>query len=326
MDGYPTDRPRPAADAAPDAARSRRIAVLVPCYNEAAAVTQVIADFSRCLPGATVYVFDNGSQDATAELARQAGATVRCVRQPGKGNVVRRMFADVEADAYVLVDGDGTYEAAAAPRLVAQLFDEGLDMVVGTRRETGEAAWRPGHRWGNRMLSGVVATIFGHAVSDMLSGYRVFSQRYVKSFPALAHGFEIETELTVHALQLRMPIAEQDTRYGARMAGSASKLSTYRDGARIGLTIGKLVAAEKPLAFYAGLCALLSIAALALGVPVVLTYLHTGLVPRFPTAILATGIAILACLALACGLILEGVTLGRKETKRLAYLAYPAPS
>ncbi|HXH02693.1 MAG TPA: glycosyltransferase family 2 protein [Candidatus Competibacteraceae bacterium] len=300
-----------------------RVAVLVPCYNEEVAIPLVIRDFKAALPEATIYVYDNNSKDRTIEVARSAGAVVRSVSQQGKGNVVRRMFSDIEADVYVLVDGDATYHAASSPEMIRQLVEEELDMVVGCRQDTEEAAYRRGHRFGNALLTGFVAHIFGRAFTDILSGYRVFSRRYVKSFPALAKGFEIETELTVHALQLRMPIAEQLTPYKSRPAGSVSKLSTYKDGFRILMTILKLFKSEKPLVFFSILFAALALVSVVLAVPIILTYMETGLVPRFPTAILSTGLMILAFLALACGLILDTVTLGRKEIKRLAYLAIP---
>ncbi len=299
--------------------------MLVPCYNEAAAIAMVVRDFRAALPGAIVYVYDNNSRDATVERAREAGAVVRNEPRQGKGNVVRRMFADIEADVYVLVDGDATYHAASAPVLIERLARERLDMVVGARHATdAEAAYRHGHRLGNRLLTGMVGLLFGRSFNDILSGYRVFSRRFVKSFPALAAGFETETELTVHALELRMPIAEIGTPYGARPEGSQSKLSTYRDGWRILMTILALFKEERPLAFFTLLFALLFTTSLVLAVPVVLTYLDTGLVPRFPTAILATGIMLLAFLSLASGFILDTVTRGRQELKRLAYLAIPS--
>lgn len=299
------------------------IAVLIPCFNEEVALPLVIREFRTALPAATIYAYDNNSTDRTREVATAAGAVVRDVSQQGKGNVVSHMFADIDADVYVLVDGDATYHAASAPAMVRALVEEELDMVVGCRVDTEARAYRAGHRVGNRLLTGFVALIFGRVFSDILSGYRVFSRRYVKSFPALAQGFEIEIELTVHALQLRMPIAEQATPYKSRPAGSESKLSTWRDGARILVTILKLFKSEKPFVFFSLLFAALMLATVMVAVPIALTFLDTGLVPRLPTAILATGLVILAFLALACGLILETVTLGRKETKRLAYLAVP---
>lgn len=303
----------------------RSIAVLVPCYNEEKTIGTVVHDFQAALPDAVVYVYDNNSSDRTALVAGAAGAVVRNVPQQGKGNVVRRMFADIEADVYVLVDGDDTYEAAGAPALVRQLMAEQLDMVVGTRFTTFEkSAFRAGHHLGNFILTRFVGLLFGSSFSDMLSGYRVFSRRYVKSFPALAKGFETETELTVHALELRMPIAERPTPYRARPAGSVSKLRTYRDGFRILRMILNLFREERPLLFF-GICfAVLALSALILAYPVLVTYLETGLVPRFPTAILATGMMILAFLSLAAGLILDTVTRGRLEMKRLIYLSIPA--
>lgn len=298
-----------------------RIAVLLPCYNEAAAIGQTIADFRAALPNAVIYVYDNNSQDATAEIARAAGAMVRTERMQGKGHVVRRMFADVDADIYVMADGDATYEAAAAPALIALLRDEQLDMVVGARKSEVEAAYRPGHRLGNKLLTGMLAWLFGRTFTDILSGYRVFSRRFVKSFPVLSEGFEIETEISVHALELRMPVAEQVTAYAARPEGSESKLNTYRDGWRILMMILTLFRVEKPLAFFGLIGGALAGLSIGLSIPLFLTYYETGLVPRFPTAILATGIMLLACLNGFCGLILDTVVRGRREMRRLAYLA-----
>ncbi len=300
------------------------IAVLVPCYNEEATVAAVVESFARVLPDATIYVYDNNSRDQTVARARAAGAIVRNETRQGKGNVMRRMFSDIDADIYVLVDGDDTYDAASAPALIDKLLSERLDMVVGTRLHSAEdEAFRRGHRFGNDVLTGVVSVLFGRSFSDMLSGYRVFSRRFVKSFPALAAGFETETELTVHALELRMPIAEVVTPYKARPSGSLSKLRTYRDGTRILLTIIALFKEERPLVFFSILAGVLTVLALAIAYPVVVTYMHTGLVPRFPTAILATGIMILASLSLAAGFVLDTVTHGRREMKRLFYLAIP---
>jgi glycosyltransferase involved in cell wall biosynthesis len=302
--------------------------VLVPCYNEEVAIPGVVRAFRAALPMATVYVFDNNSRDGTRAAAAAAGAVVRGEPLQGKGNVVRRMFADIEADVYVLVDGDGTYEAAAAPGMVRLLLAERLDMVTGVRvtpEETAGAAYRPGHRFGNAVLTGMVRLIFGDRISDMLSGYRVFSRRFVKSFPALAEGFETETEFTVHALQLKLPVGEVRTAYGERPQGSTSKLNTWRDGFRILRTIVNLVKGERPLAFFSAVGAVLLAMALALFVPVLMEYLRTGLVPRLPTAVVSTGLGIAALLSLACGLVLDTVTRGRKEAKRIAYLAIPAP-
>jgi len=299
------------------------VAVLVPCYNEEAAIGLVVAQFRAALPEATIYVYDNNSRDRTADVAREAGAVVRRERRQGKGNVVRRMFADIEADAYVLVDGDATYHAASAPAMISALWSEGADMVVGCRRHELADAYRPGHQFGNAMLTGFVARLFGRSFTDILSGYRVFSRRFVKSFPALSTGFETETELTVHALQLRMPVVEIETPYGARPQGSVSKLSTYRDGWRILRLILALYRHERPLAFFSTLGSVLVLLALTLGVPVVMDWLATGLVPRIPTAILSTGIMLVAMLCFAVGLILQTVTRGRHELRRLFYLQWP---
>lgn len=303
-----------------------KVAVLIPCYNEDLAVAKVVHDFRAALPQAAIYVYDNNSKDRTVAVAREAGAIVRTEQLQGKGNVVRRMFADIEADVYVMIDGDATYHAPSAPPMIAKLIDENLDMVVGTRLHTEEAgAFPAGHQFGNRLLTGTVAWLFGDRFGDMLSGYRVFSRRFVKSFPALAKGFETETELTVHALALRMPVAEVETPYFARPVGSVSKLNTYRDGWRILITIIKLTKEERPLFFFSTIFAIFAALAIVLAVPVMLTYMETGLVPRFPTAILATGIMLLGFLSLASGFILDNVKHGRRETKRLHYLQYTAP-
>jgi len=305
-----------------DSLPALRTAVILPCYNEEAAIAQVVRDFRQALPQAAIYVYDNNSTDRTAEVAAAAGAVVRRETRQGKGHVVRRMFADVEADVYVLADGDGTYDAASAPRLVAKLLEERLDMVVGSRLYEG-AAFRPGHRLGNDLLTGFLGLCFGRSFSDILSGYRVFSRRFVKSFPALSTGFEIETELSVHALELRMPTAEVPTPYRARPAGSASKLRTYRDGFRILMMILDLFKEERPLAFFSLIAGGLALASVLLAAPIVVTYLETGLVPRVPTAILSTGLMILAFLSLASGFVLDTVTHGRREMKRLIYLSIP---
>jgi glycosyltransferase involved in cell wall biosynthesis len=301
------------------------IAVLVPCLNEAAAIGKVVADFRAALPTATIYVYDNNSSDDTAAVASAAGAEVRRERRPGKGNVVRRMFQDVEADVYVLVDGDDTYDAHIAPRLVARLVDDDLDMLVGRRVETHRAAFRAGHRFGNRVLTGLVARLFGSQIEDMLSGYRVFSRRFVKSFPSMSREFEIETELTVHALQMRMAVAELDTDYKERPPGSASKLRTFRDGWRILVTILNLVRNERPLLFFTLIGALCGAVAVGLGIPIVIEYLDTGKVPRFPTAILCSALSIIAVVCIATGLILDVIAHVRRETKRLAYLQHASP-
>ena len=303
---------------------SLRIAVLLPCYNEEAAISQTIAGFRAALPSATIYVYDNNSRDRTVELAKSSGAIVRTERQQGKGHVVRRMFADVEADVYIMADGDLTYDPKAAPEMVRMLVDDELDMVVGTRQHEAKEAYRGGHVIGNRLFTRLLAGLFGRSFTDIFSGYRVFSRRFVKSFPVLSEGFEIETEMSVHALELRMPVGEIETAYGARPEGSASKLSTYRDGWRILKTIGTLYRVERPVLFYGGLGALLLSVAVILAIPLVLTYLDTGLVPRFPTAILVTGMVVIAVLSFFAGLILDTVTRGRRELRRLFYLSYQA--
>ncbi len=302
-----------------------RLAVLIPCYNEAATIAAVVADFRAALPAATVYVYDNNSTDDTIARAAAAGAVVRREPLQGKGQVVRRMFADIEADAYILVDGDGTYDAAAAPRLLARLLADGLDMVTGTRQHDSAAAYRRGHQLGNRVLTGVAAAIFGDRITDMLSGYRAFSRRFVKSFPALSAGFETETEFTVHALELAMPIGEIVVHYGERPVDSPSKLNTFRDGWRILRMIMMLIRNERPLRFFGMLGIITLLVAIALAIPVFVEYARTGLVPRLPTAVLATGLSLLSFLSAFAGLILQTVTTGRREMKRLAYLALPGP-
>jgi glycosyltransferase involved in cell wall biosynthesis len=299
------------------------VAILVPCFNEEASIGKVVEDFKRYVPGCNVFAYDNASTDRTLEVAAAAGAIVRSEPLPGKGNVVRRMFADVEADVYVLVDGDDTYDAASAPLLIRKLMSESLDLVTGTRVETSQQAYRRGHRFGNWLLTTLVAQLFGNRFTDMLSGYRVLSRRLVKSFPILSVGFEIETELTVHALQLRVPIAEVPTPYNDRPVGSQSKLRTVSDGIRILTTIVRLVKEERPFYFFGVVGLVLGAASLAAGFPVVVEYLRTGLVPRLPTAVLATGLALLGFLSLVCGLILDTVTKGRIEQKRMHYLSFP---
>jgi glycosyltransferase involved in cell wall biosynthesis len=299
--------------------------VIVPCYNEEAAISRVVRDFRAALPGAEIYVYDNMSSDGTAERAREAGAVVRQEIRRGKGNVVRRMFADVEADIYVLVDGDDTYDAAAAPMLVRTLVDGGYDIVSGRRVAVGEHAYRAGHVVGNKIFTGLTALMFDIHVSDLLTGYRVMSRRFVKSFPFTAEGFGIETELTVHAVRLLMPMVEIETAYKERPAGSVSKLHTWSDGFRILLTIVALVREERPLIFFTGLFVLLALASLIIGTPVVVEYFRTGLVPRLPSAVLATALMLLGFLSLASGLILDTVTRGRWELKRTAYLRIPGP-
>jgi glycosyltransferase involved in cell wall biosynthesis len=301
------------------------IAVLLPCYNEEAAIGATVAGFRAALPSATIYVYDNNSRDRTREIAGEAGAIVRTERQQGKGHVVRRMFADIDADVYIMADGDLTYDAKAAPAMVDLLLAEQLDMVVGTRRHEEKDAYRGGHVLGNKLFTGILSGLFGRSFSDIFSGYRVFSRRFVKSFPVLSEGFEIETEMSVHALELRMPVGELGTSYAARPEGSESKLSTFSDGWRILKTIATLYRIERPTLFYGGIGALLLIAAVLLAIPLVVTYAHTGLVPRFPTAILVTGMVIIAVLCFFTGLILDTVTRGRREVRRLAYLSLRAP-
>ncbi len=304
---------------------SPRIAVLLPCYNEEATIAAVVEGFRSALPDASVYVYDNNSSDRTREVASEAGAVVRTERQQGKGHVVRRMFADIDADVYLMADGDLTYDPKAAPDMVALLLSEQFDMVVGTRRHEAAESERKGHVLGNRVFTGLLAGLFGRSFNDIFSGYRVFSRRFVKSFPVLSSGFEIETEMSVHALELRMPVGEVETRYLTRPEGSESKLSTFGDGWRILKTIGTLYRVERPVLFYGTVGALLLVAAVILSVPLVITYLDTGLVPRVPTAILVTGMTIVAVLCFFAGLILETVTRGRREMRRLAYLSLKAP-
>jgi len=299
--------------------------VLLPCYNEEAAIAATVAGFRAALPGATVYVYDNNSRDRTIEVAAKAGAVVRTERQQGKGNVVRRMFADVDADIYLMADGDLTYDPKAAPAMVDLLLAEQLDMIVGTRKHEEKDAYRGGHILGNRLFTGILSGLFGRSFTDIFSGYRVFSRRFVKSFPVLSAGFEIETEISVHALELRMPVGEVETAYAARPEGSESKLSTYRDGWRILKTILVLYRVERPTLFYGMIGAFLLALAFVLAIPLVITYLNTGLVPRFPTAILVTGMTVIAVLCFFTGLILDTVTRGRREVRRLAYLSFPAP-
>jgi glycosyltransferase involved in cell wall biosynthesis len=302
-----------------------RVAVLLPCYNEEATIGATVQGFRKALPNAVVYVYDNNSKDRTRQIAAKAGAVVRSERQQGKGHVVRRMFADVDADVYVMADGDLTYDPVAAPQMVDLLLADQLDMVVGTRRHEEKDAYRGGHVFGNRVFTGLLAGLFGRSFNDIFSGYRVFSRRFAKSFPVLSSGFEIETEMSVHALELRMPVDEVETRYLARPEGSESKLSTFGDGWRILKTIGTLYRVERPVLFYGTIALLLFGAAVVLSIPLVTTYLHTHLVPRLPTAVLVTGMTIVAVLCFFTGLILDTVTRGRREMRRLAYLALEAP-
>lgn len=301
------------------------IAVLIPCYNEEVTISKVVRDFQAALPSVPIYVYDNNSKDNTRSVARAAGAIVRTESLQGKGYVVRRMFADIEADIYVLVDGDDTYDASAVCDMIEMMVTENLDMVTGTRQHEANDAYRLGHQFGNDVLTGAVRMVFGARISDMLSGYRVFSRRFVKSFPALSAGFETETEFTVHALELRMPIAELLTKYGARPEGSQSKLNTIRDGVRIGRAIVALVMRERPLVFFSSIATGLCAVGLAFGLSVISEFIQRGVVPRFPTAILAASLVLLSFLIAACGLILDSVSLGRREAKRMTYLSLPSP-
>jgi glycosyltransferase involved in cell wall biosynthesis len=302
-----------------------RIAVLLPCRDEEAAIAETVAGFRRVLPEATVYVFDNASTDRTAEFAHAAGAQVRHEPRPGKGNVVRRMFADIEADIYVLADGDLTYDASAAPAMIEALREGRLDMLVGARRHADDAAYRRGHRFGNRLLTGIVQRIFGRRFEDMLSGYRVFSRRFVKTFPAMSQGFEIETELTVHALQLRLPAGEIETAYAARPENSVSKLSTYRDAVRILRMIGMLAKEEKPMLAFGLVSLILLVPSVAVFVSVLVEFLATGLVARFPSLIVSMAGMGLAAICFGCALILDSVARGRREARHAQYLQHPAP-
>jgi glycosyltransferase involved in cell wall biosynthesis len=304
---------------------SLRVAVIIPCYNEEAAIATTVRDFRAALPMAAVYVYDNNSKDQTIARATEAGAIVRSEPRQGKGNVVRRMFADVEADVYVLVDGDDTYDATAAPRLVEELIDGGYDIVTGRRIATAKDAYRAGHVLGNKLLTGLTALMFDVSMHDMLSGYRIMSRRFVKSFPFTAEGFGIETELTVHAVRLLMPMIEIDTKYKERPAGSVSKLSTYRDGFKILITIVSLVREERPFIFFGGLFVLLALISLLIGVPVIVEFIRTGIVTLLPRAVLAAAVMILAFLSLFSGLILDTVTRGRWELKRMGYLSIEGP-
>ena len=298
--------------------------IVIPCYNEAEAIAAVVRDFRKALPQATIYVYDNNSSDGTADIAREAGAVVRREPRQGKGFVVRRMFADIEADVYVMVDGDDTYDAARAGELVSLLIGDGLDMVSGARQQASDTAYRPGHKFGNWMFSTLVTRLFGNEFKDLLSGYRVFSRRFVKSFPAMSGGFEIETELTIHALELQMPVSEVMTGFKDRPTGSESKLRTFTDGFRILFTLINLLKQERPVLLFGIVAAVLTVLAAALMTPVLLEYIATGLVPRLPTAVLSLGLVLLAFLSLACGLILDTVTRGRQEAKRMRYLAIPS--
>lgn len=294
--------------------------MILPCLNEAAAIAGVIGGFRTALPEAQIFVIDNGSTDGTADVARASGAEVLLEPRRGKGNAVRRAFTGIDADVYVMADGDGTYDASQAPRLIDLMTRERLDMVVGTRRKTTDAAYRAGHEGGNRFFNRVLKMLFGSEFKDIFSGYRIFSDRYVKSFPALSDGFEIETEMTIHAILLRMPVAEVESDYGARPAGSASKLNKYRDGLRILLTIGRLVRQHKPLAYFSTAALGFLLVGLVLFYPVFVEYLETGLVPRIPTLVVSIGFMVIAALSLVCGFILDTTTRTQLEIRRLIYL------
>ena len=307
----------------PERSRSPDLAILIPCFNEAVALPSVIADFNEAFPDATIYVFDNNSSDGSVDIARRCGAQVRKEPQQGKGNVVRRMFADVDADVYLLVDGDDTYSAKSGPAMVKLLLDQQLDMVVAKRISTDAGSYRFGHQFGNRAFTGIVAWLFGRRVSDMLSGYRVLSRRFVKSFPALSKGFEIETELTVHALSLNIPLGEMTSEYTGRPAASESKLNTVRDGAKILLAILRLTKAEKPLLFFSAIFTVLAAAALILGVPLILEWLQTGLVTRLPTALLSASLMVIGFLGLTNGILLSSLARNQREIKRMHYVNLP---
>jgi glycosyltransferase involved in cell wall biosynthesis len=319
-EAMPVKIKRKAAEPGAEMREGLAVAVLIPCYNEEAAIGKTVADFRAALPDALIYVYDNNSTDGTVKAARAAGAIVRNEAHQGKGNVVRRMFADVDADIFLLVDGDATYDAPSAPAMVSDLIENHRDMVVGARVDREDAAYRRGHRTGNWLLTSFVASVFGKTFTDILSGYRVFSRRFVKSFPVLSGGFEIETELTVHALELDLPVGEIKTPYFARLDGSESKLNTWRDGFRILWTIFRLYRSERPLNFFSAIGASLAIIAVGIAIPVFVTYFETGAVPRLPTAVLSTGLMVVAMLSFVAGLILDTVTRGRREIKLLAYL------
>lgn len=308
----------------PDPLADVSVAVLIPCFNEERTIARVVDDFRRALPRAAIYVFDNASTDDTRAVALAAGASVVSEPRRGKGNVVRRMFADVDADVYVMADGDGTYDASAAPQLVQRLVEDSVDMVVGTRSGVTEDAGRSGHAFGNRLFNILYTQLFGDDFSDIFSGYRVLSRRFVKTFPALSGGFEIETEMSVHASQLKLPIAEVPLPYGRRVEGAPSKLNTFRDGFRILRTFVFLLKETSPVRFYGLLAAVVALASIVLAVPLVRTYLETGLVPRFPTAILSTGLMVIAALLATCGLILDSLAFSRREQKRILYLSLPS--
>jgi len=303
------------------------IAVLLPCHNEAAAIKNVIKAFQQSLPSAKIYVYDNCSTDDTAKIAKASGAIVCHEPQKGKGNVIRRMFADIDADIYVLADGDLTYDANAAPKLIEKLISENLDMVVGTRIDNQQSdIYRAGHRFGNSLFNRFVRFLFGNKFTDILSGYRVFSKRFIKSFPAVSRGFDTEVELTIHSLELRLPVAEIATEYAARPEGSESKLRSYRDGIRILLRILVMLKESRPLFFFGSIAGIFALLAIGLAFPLLITYVKTGLVPRMPTAILSTGMMLIAVISFTCGIVLDSVCRGRREKKYLRYLSHSSVS
>ena len=297
-----------------------KVAVLIPCYNEAISIAQVVRDCHQYLPGAEVYVYDNNSTDNTKEIAQKEGALVYQEKHQGKGNVVRRMFADVDADVYVMTDGDATYDIASVPAMIQKLVDEKLDVVTGVRKSVEQETYRAGHQFGNWLMTKVVHLFFGRQTDDMLSGLRVFSRRFVKSFPANSKGFEIETEITVYASSMRLPVADYQTPYYARPVGSVSKLSTFKDGWKILKMIAMLIKEERPLFFFGLGAVVFALLSLVSAIPLILHYLETGLVPRIPTAILSVGFGLCAGVSLAIALILDTVSKSRKENRRVQYL------
>jgi glycosyltransferase involved in cell wall biosynthesis len=297
------------------------IAVLIPCFNEELSIKQVILDFQKFLPQAKIYIYDNNSTDKTVHIAKAMGVIVRLEKKQGKGHVVYRMFGDIEADYYIMVDGDGTYDISKAPQMINILITECCDIVNGKRMESALENYRKGHRFGNWMLTGIVAAIFSAQFTDMLSGYKAFSKKFVKSFPSLSRGFEIETQITIHALEMNLPVREIETKYINRIEGSESKLNTYKDGIKILYAIGLLFIREKPFIFFGTIGLVLAAIMLILFIPIYNLYLLTGLVPKFPTLILISGLGVSSLICLVTGLITESLTTARKEVKRLSYLS-----
>jgi hypothetical protein len=304
---------------------SLRIVAIVPCHNEESAIEQVVTDLKVAIPHMAVFVYDNASTDNTAGVAEAAGAAVRFEPLRGKGNVIRRAMADLDADVFLMIDGDDTYDASAAPEMIRLLLDGPYDQVTGVRTASQRGAYRAGHLLGNRMFNKVVSVIFGRPVTDMLSGYRVFSRRFVKSFPAVSRAFEIETELTVHAINTRVPQAEVAVRFKDRAEGSASKLRTYQDGFKILRMISRLLHHERPLALYSTIAGLIVATAVGISIPVIGEYIETGLVGRFPTAILSASLVVVAFIVLVVGILLDGLRKVRQETTRIAYMATAPP-